>query len=98
AYSIIISKSVREAAKVYDIAPDLMISASIRKPDDLLRLNDSGVPDNRLIAFVGVSEAQPETYKLLHEHGILCILGTMGNLDKQATTKGDVLYFDLIDR
>src|SRR5690606_29595257 len=68
------------------------------KPDDLLRLNDSGVPDNRLIAFVGISEAQPETYKLLHEHGILCILGTMGNLDKQATTKGDVLYFDLIDR
>ena len=75
-----------------------MISASIAKPEDLRRLNDFGVPDNRLVAFVGTSEAQEETYQFLHAHGILCILGTMGNLDDQAEAKGDVLYFDMIDR
>jgi len=98
AYSIIITYSARQAAKVHKLAPDLMISASIRKPEDLLRINDLGVPDNRLIAFVGSSEAQPETYQFLHEHGILCILGTMGNLDRQAEVSGAALYFDLIDR
>lgn len=97
-YSILITYSATQAAKVHKLAPELMISASITKPEDLLRLNDYGVPDNRLVAFVGTSEAQPETYEFLHEHGILCIVGTMGNLDDQAEARGDVLYFDMIDR
>ena len=98
AYTILITSSAAQAAKVHKLAPELMISASISKPEDLIRLNDYGVPDNRLVAFVGTSEAQPETYQFLHEHGILCIVGTMGNLDKHAETKGDALYFDMIDR
>lgn len=97
-YSIFITYSADQAARVHELAPDLMISASIRKPEDLLRLNDLGVPDNRLVAFVGVSEPDPETYEFLHDHGILCILGTMGNLDNQAKTRGDVVYYDFIDR
>ncbi len=97
-YSIFITYSADQAARVHRLAPDLMISASIRKPEDLLRLNDLGVPDNRLVAFVGVSEPEPETYAFLHEHGVLCILGTMGNLDNQAKARGDVLYYDFIDR
>lgn len=97
-YSIVITYSADQAGKVHRLAPDLMISASITKEEDLLRLNDRGVPDNRLIAFVGTHEAAPETYSFLHNHGILCILGTMGNLDRQAEVRGDVLYYDLIDR
>lgn len=97
-YAILITYSATQAAKVHRLAPEMMISASIAKPEDLIRLNDYGVPDNRLVAFVGTSEAQPETYQFLHEHGILCILGTMGNLDAQAEARGDVLYFDMIDR
>lgn len=98
AYTVLITYSATQAAKVHELAPELMISASIAKPEDLIRLNDYGVPDNRLVAFVGTSEAQPETYQFLHEHGILCIVGTMGNLDDQAKARGDVLYFDMIDR
>lgn len=98
AYTVLITYSATQAAKVHKLAPELMISASIAKPEDLIRLNDYGVPDNRLVAFVGTSEAQPETYQFLHEHGILCIVGTMGNLDDQAKARGDVLYFDMIDR
>lgn len=97
-YSIIITYSATQTALVHELAPELMISASIKKAEDLLRLNDLGVPDNRLVAFVGSSEPQPEVYEFLHEHGILCILGTMGNLDNQAKVRGDALYFDLIDR
>lgn len=97
-YAILITYSATQAAKVHRLAPEMMISASIAKPEDLIRLNDYGVPDNRLVAFVGTSEAQPETYQFLHAHGILCILGTMGNLDAQAEARGDVLYFDMIDR
>src|SRR5699024_2123443 len=66
-YTVLITSSATQAARVHKLAPELMISASISKAEDLIRLNDYGVPDNRLVAFVGTSEAQPETYQFLHE-------------------------------
>ncbi len=98
ANAVIITYTADQAAKVYRLAPELMISASIRKRDDLFRLNEYGVPDNRLVAFVGTSEPDEALYRLLHDHSIPCILGTMGNLDKQARTRGDEVYYDLIAR
>ena len=96
-YSVVITYSADQAAEVHRQAPELMISASIGSSDDLLRLADRNVPDNRLVAFVGTSAAEPEVYRLLHDHGILCILGTMGNLDKRAATRGDTVYHQLIE-
>lgn len=98
AYSVIITYRANQVVAVHRRAPDLMISASIRSQTDLLRLSSSNVPDNRLIAFVGTSEPDEQVYELLHDHGILCILGTMGNLDKRATTRGDTLYTGLVER
>lgn len=98
AYSVLITYNADQAAEVHQLAPDLMISASIRSPDDLIRLSDRSIPDNRLVAFVGISEASPAVYDFLHGHGILCILGTIGNLDKQASVRGDTVYTNLIAR
>lgn len=97
-YTVIITYSASQAAQVHQIAPELMISASIKTTDDLVRLNDYGIPDNRLVAFVGVSEPTSELYRELHDHGIMCIIGTMGNLDNQAKVRGDDLYYKLIER
>ncbi|MBK1441954.1 glycerophosphodiester phosphodiesterase family protein [Parapedobacter sp. ISTM3] len=98
AYSVVITYNADQAAAVHQLAPDLMISASIRSADDLLRLSDRNIPDNRLLAFVGTSEAPTSVYELLHGHGIPCILGTMGNLDKRAATRGDTVYTGLVER
>ena len=98
AYCIIITYSADQAAVVHQLAPDVMISASIHSASDLLRLNDNSIPDNRLIAFVGTHEADQALYDLLHEHGIFCILGTMGNLDQQAAKRGDTVYSALVER
>lgn len=97
-FSVVITYSADQAAEVYRMAPELMISASIRSAGDLLRLNDRDIPDNRLVAFVGTSEVEKGLYELLHGHGIMCILGTMGNLDKQADTKGSQVYVELVTR
>ncbi|MEC3880365.1 glycerophosphodiester phosphodiesterase family protein [Parapedobacter sp. 10938] len=97
AYSVIITYNAGQAATVHQLAPDLMISASIRSREDLLRLNDRSIPDNRLVAFVGTSNVAPAVYGLLHDHGILCILGTIGNIDKQAATRGDTVYRHLVE-
>lgn len=97
AYSIIITYNANQAAEVHQLAPDLMISASVRSQADLERLNSMGVPNNRIVAFVGVSAPQKEVYNFLHSKGIWCILGTMGNLDNKARTRGENVYQSLIE-
>jgi glycerophosphoryl diester phosphodiesterase len=96
AYSIIITYSATQAAEVYKLAPDLMISASIRSVADLERLNQLGIPNNRIVAFVGTSAPDKPVYDYLHSKGIWCILGTMGNLDRSAKANGDKVYTDLV--
>lgn len=95
---VVITYSANQAAKVHSLAGDLMISACVNNREDLSRLNEKDIPDNRLLAFVGTREADPNLTKILHDHGIMCILGTLGNLDKQADKKGFQTYAGFIDR
>jgi len=82
--AIIITYNANQAAEVHQLAPDLMISASARSMADIERLNQMGVPNDRIVAFVGTSAPDKSVYTYLHSKGISCILGTMGNLDKSA--------------
>jgi glycerophosphoryl diester phosphodiesterase len=91
-YVAIITYNAQDAAKVTRLDPKLMISVTIRNRAEYDRLHDLGVPDNRMVAFVGVKEPDAELYQFLHQKGIACILGTLGNLDKQAAAKGDQVY------
>src|SRR5690606_30763048 len=96
ANSIIITYSVNQAEVVNRLAPDLMISATIKNTDDLNRLSEMSIPDTRLIAFVGTREPDTALYTLLRQHGIKSILGTIGNLDRSAERAGYQLYADFI--
>ncbi|GAB3957934.1 hypothetical protein GCM10028805_51590 [Spirosoma harenae] len=91
-YACVITYNAQDAAKVHRLDPDLMMSVTIRNQAEYDRLREAGVPDNRMVAFVGVKEPEAELYQFLHQKGIATILGTLGNLDKQATAKGDQLY------
>ena len=82
--AIIITYNANQAAEVHKLAPDLMISASARKQEDIERLNQMGVPNNRIVAFVGTAAPDKAVYEYLHRKGISCILGSMGNLDRSA--------------
>ncbi|TBO43868.1 glycerophosphodiester phosphodiesterase family protein [Pedobacter kyonggii] len=82
--SIIITYTANQAKEVHQLAPELMISASVQKKAELKRLNSLGIPNNRIVAFVGVSAPEKELYQYLHNKGITTILGTMGNIDKSA--------------
>ena len=96
-YSVIITYNANQAAEVAKLAPDLMISVSARGKEDVERMENLGVKANKMIAFVGTSEPRPEVYQYLHSRKIVCILGTMGNIDKSAAAKGDDLYYKLIE-
>lgn len=96
-YTVVITYSGKQAKALYRINPDLMISASIKSIDDLSRLADLGIPDNRIVAFVGVHKPKREIVELLHQHGIKIILGTIGNLDRQAESRGYQTYAEYIE-
>lgn len=91
-YAAVITYNAPDAVLVHQLDPALMISVTIRNRAEYDRLHDLGLPDNRMIAFVGVKEPDRELYQFLHQKGIACILGTLGNLDKQAAAKGDQVY------
>ncbi|GAB3497016.1 hypothetical protein GCM10027341_16680 [Spirosoma knui] len=92
AIAAVITYNAQDAAKLHQLDPNLMISVTIRNRAEYDRLRELGVPDNRMVAFVGVKEPEKDLYQFLHEKGIACILGTLGNLDKQAVAKGDQVY------
>lgn len=95
--SIIITYNANQAAEVHRLAPDLMISATVKSPEDLERLNKMGVPNDKIIAFVGVSEPSQNLYQYLHGKGISTILGTMGNLDRSAkASKSKQIFHNLV--
>ena len=96
--SIIITYTANQAQEVHNLAPDLMISASVQKKSELKRLNNLGIPNDRIVAFVGVSAPDKELYKFLHDKGITTILGTMGNIDKSAiASPARNVYYHLVN-
>ena len=88
----VITYNAQDAARLHQLDPALMISVTIRNRTEYDRLHDLNIPDNRMIAFVGTREPEKALYDFLHEKGIATILGTLGNLDKQAVAKGDGVY------
>jgi glycerophosphoryl diester phosphodiesterase len=95
--SIIITYTANQAKEVHDLAPDLMISASVQKKSELNRLNSLGIPNNRIVAFVGVASPGKELYQYLHKKGITTILGTLGNIDKSASASPTRnIYYHLV--
>lgn len=89
---IIITYNVGEAKTAYKIAPDLLLSVSARNDDELNRLLETNIPTKNMLAFTGTRLSDPTLFKSLHDKNIVCILGTLGNLDKSAEARGDKLY------
>ncbi len=97
-YVAIIAYSIEAAKKIHRINPKLMISIPGRNMEDVQRIKNSKIAIENLIAFTGVTEPKAEVYQSLHEMGIYCILGSLGNLDRRAQARGDQFYTTLFDR
>jgi len=90
--SLIITYDIQQAQAAYKLAPDLLLSVSARNEKELDWLLHSNIPIENMLAFTGTRLSPNDFYKKVQSHGIKTILGTLGNLDKQAKTKGDVPY------
>jgi len=89
---LIIVYSIKDGLKVNHLDPDLMLSLSLRNEEEIQRAKDAGILMNRVTAFTGTYLQKKKLYSMLHEEKIFANCGTLGNLDKKATAKGDHLY------
>lgn len=89
---VLISYNVEQAKALYRVAPEMLISVTVRNQDELDRILETGIHKDKLVAFTGVHLADDSLYKKLNELRIPSILGTLGNLDKRAEARGDHLY------
>jgi len=96
AHAALITYSFEAAKKLHGMAPELMLSVTIRNEEEIGRLEETGIPWDRVIAFTGVAERTPEFNKALHDKGVFTILGVLGNLDKSAEARGDQLYASFV--
>lgn len=91
-HTIIITYSIKAAQQLYRLNPEVVLSVTIRNMDEFRRAANSGIPWRNMVAFTGTKESAPALYAELHKKGVMCMLGTLGNLDKKAATKNDILY------
>ncbi|MEO8932872.1 MAG: glycerophosphodiester phosphodiesterase family protein [Xanthomarina sp.] len=90
--SIIITYDIEQLKKAYELAPDLLMSVSARNQQELDWLLETEIPLTNMLAFTGTKLSDSRLYNNIHKLGIRTMLGTLGNLDKQAESKGDSLY------
>ena len=92
-----ITYTLDAAKEVYALDQSANISMTIRNPDELMRVIDSGIPGNQVSAFTGLSLSSPEFYTSIKDYGAVVTLGTIGNLDQKAASSTDQLYVDWFD-
>ncbi|WP_035464311.1 glycerophosphodiester phosphodiesterase family protein [Algoriphagus vanfongensis] len=97
-YAALISYTFPAAKKLHELAPELMLSVTIRNEDEIRRFEETGIPWTRVIAFTGVAERNPEFNKALHEKGVFTILGVLGNLDRMAESRGVEVYASFVQK
>lgn len=90
--SIIITYNVEQAKTAYQLAPELLLSVSARNNEEFDRLLEAKIPTKNMLAFTGTRLSDASLFNRLHDNDIVCMLGTLGNLDKSAKAKGDDLY------
>jgi glycerophosphoryl diester phosphodiesterase len=98
AHAAVISYTFPAAKKLHRLAPELMLSVTIRNEEEIKLFEETRIPWTRVIAFTGISERPLELNQLLHQKGVFTILGVLGNLDKSAEAKGDKIYIGFVQR
>ncbi|WP_075349807.1 glycerophosphodiester phosphodiesterase family protein [Algoriphagus marinus] len=98
AHAAVITYSFAAAKKMHYLAPELMLSITIRNEEEIRRFEETGIPWTRVIAFTGVAERPQEFNQALHEKGVFTILGVLGNLDRSAIARGDEIYAGFVQK
>ena len=93
--SVIIAYTLASAKKIHQTNSDIIISINIRNDKELDDYLNSGIPKEKVIAFVGTREKTVDFLASVKSNGIKTMLGTLGNLDQKAKGIGKTYYQEM---
>ncbi|MEO1434759.1 MAG: glycerophosphodiester phosphodiesterase family protein [Bacteroidota bacterium] len=96
-YAVVITYSAGAAQRLHRLHPGLMLSVSMRNEEEVERLLKTGIPTRNMVAFTGTVDSGPALYERIHQEGISCILGVLGNIDKKAEARGPRVYRECLE-
>lgn len=92
---VLVSYSVGQAKKLNRLAPEMLLSVSMRNNREFEEMMNSGIPTDKMIAFTGTRRSPKSLHDKIHEQNIMVIFGTLGNIDKSAEARGNNIYQEL---
>lgn len=92
---VLVTYTVDQAKKLHQLAPEMLLSVSMRNEREFNEMMNSGIPTDKMIAFTGTRRNDKSFIDKIHDKDILVIFGTLGNLDKSASARNGQLYRDL---
>jgi glycerophosphoryl diester phosphodiesterase len=96
--TILITYNDNQAKEVARLAPDLMMTASIRSLEHQKELEAAGVDMTKVIAWMGINDPNPRAFKAIGSRGIETAFGTLGRkgerLDDIYLADGDASEFE----
>ncbi len=78
---ILITYSIHGARRIHELAPEIMLSASIAGDEDLDAMRAVGFDFSRLLAWTGTREPDSELNVALAQEGIEVVFGTLGGAE-----------------
>jgi len=92
---VLVTYTLGQAKKMHQLAPNMLLSVSMRNEREFNEMMNSGIAKDKMIAFTGTKRNDPTLLNKIHRENILVIFGTLGNLDKSSAAKNGQLYRDL---
>ena len=92
---VLVSYSVKQAKKLNQLAPEMLLSVSMRNEREFEEMMNSGIPKEKMVAFTGTNRSPKSLYDKIHRENIMVIFGTLGNIDKSAAARGNKIYKEL---
>ena len=92
---VLVTYTLGQAKKMHQLAPNMLLSVSMRNERELDEMLKSGIPTDKMVAFTGTRRNDKAFLDKIHDQNILVIFGTLGNLDKSSAAKNGQLYRDL---
>ncbi|MEM6537799.1 MAG: glycerophosphodiester phosphodiesterase family protein [Pseudomonadota bacterium] len=89
---ILIAYTTAQAQKLYRLAPEMKISASMELQSRLDEMIDVGIPPENLVAFTGTRNVQPDMNDVFDRADVEVIFGTLGGdraIDKDIAANGN---------
>lgn len=97
-YVVVITYNYTQAAAYHKLDPDIWVTTTVGSMKAWEALQRFAVDKRRMLAWLGVRAAPTELLQTLHQAGIACMQGTIGDIDRNARQRGAQVYQDLVQR